>query len=286
MLEGKYENALNQLKRFRENASRPNIVHHIEAKMIWCRFKLQPEKTPVVSDGSRSAFLTAATIFASQKERGKALAMIRKGIRATQGEFPPQPMPFFLKDFPACNRLVQGISPEANELRREYETLMRLHKVAAAMIAFQKSTGSFPKPVDDGKSWREQIVPSFELPETAAVVSEMFAVTQGSTKTPFVVVKGADTAFPGDVATTPGKRFYDGTANTMMIVAGPNEVEWNSTDDVTTEEFFRWRESATEGFYAANCVGNVYWFPADFPMEQIRNFVNRQDRNRFVRPNE
>ena len=70
-----------------------------------------------------------------------------------------------MQDFPACDRLLQEDTPEAVAARTEYETLIKIHQVAAAVIAFEKKHHHFPKANAEGVSWRQQVAPFFQLEE-------------------------------------------------------------------------------------------------------------------------
>ncbi|MCA9050011.1 MAG: hypothetical protein KDA89_14845, partial [Planctomycetaceae bacterium] len=54
-------------------------------------------------------------------------------------------------------------------------------------------------------------------------------------------------------------------------------VPWDSTQDMTADEFLAWRRSTQDGTFAAACDGQVDWYAADFPEEDWQKFVNRRD---------
>lgn len=250
---------------------------HFPAWITWCRAKMEPDAPPRRVDNNRTSHFAVATILSQQGKTEAAIAAILDGIRSPEGNTGRRPVPFFLEDFPACHRLLQQPTPAAMAARREYEILLKLHKVAAAVVAFQKQNGHFPRAELNGVSWRKQILPFFRLPEGADVVEEMYAIESGDSVTPFVVVTGTDTAFSPGEQTAPGRQIPDGTSNTLMICVPPQPVRWDSTEDMTAEKFLAWRKTATDGTFIAACDGQVDWYSADYSIHDWQRFVNRRD---------
>ncbi len=284
LLASDYKSALAEYRMFLTKVKGGVFSDHTQASIAWFRGKLKPESIPIAGDNERTTHFVVATLLAKQGKTGEAIRHVRKEIRAAQGELGQQTVPFFLKDFPTCHQLLQADSPDAIDARVEYETLLKLHQIAAAVVAYEEQNGSLPHASSNGVSWRKQIAPFFRLPNEPKGISDVFFVGGEEDTTPFVVVLGEDTIFPPDRATAPGRNMYDGKANTLFVLASHDAVPGDSSQDLSIADVPQWKQRVGDGIYGATATGDVYWFSSEYPLDQLQNLINPNDRNRVYFP--
>lgn len=188
----------------------------------------------------------------------------------------------FLEDFPTCHRLLLTDAPETRAAKAEYETLLKIHTLTAALVAHRKDNKVLPRANEDGISWRQQIVSFLASQSGVDSVPDLFSAGENKSTTPFVVVVGDDTAFPVDGETN--FRFYDGTANTLLLLASYKAVPADSTQDILFTDLSDWMSGVEEGFFASTVSGRVMWFPKEYPLEELLKLANANDRKRVYFP--
>lgn len=266
MLSGKYELAL---KDFRGINRFP-----VKAWTIWCEARLDPSRELTEQTEEPRADLTVATLLSERGQTAEALMSVRAAVRKCE--------PFLVEDYASCQKLLEGISANAVAARVEYETMLKIHQVAAGMAAFQQEHRIFPAVVEKGRSWRQQIASYLKADDATGRIPELFSINGDSSKTPFVVVVGPDTVFPPDApAALPGRQIIDGTSNTLMILASPERVVWKSTVDLRIDELNQWKTRVDDGVYTAACDGNVYWFSTNSIDKYFTDYINCRDGNSF-----
>ena len=185
---GDYKNALRSYEQYLATSKANFGNTHFPAWITWCRGQIDSEFVPSPDDTNRTSWFAAAAILAQRGMKKEACEMVRRGIQLPEGNTGRHPVPFFLDDYPTCQKLLQLQTAEAWAARQDYETLIRLHKIAAAVIAFQKQNDHFPRADSEGVSWRKQIAPFFQLPNDVDVVREIYALSADEKTTPFAFV--------------------------------------------------------------------------------------------------
>lgn len=284
-LQGDYKLALTEYAQ----ASKPNrSPEELGGCITWCQAMLNPDLPTQAIGYKRPTFFAMAALFASRGDDMEALRWVRKGIRAADARSWSRQIvnPFFPDDFPTVKRLLQLPDASAKAALAEYRTMMQMHQVVAALVKFYKDNKRLPPASKSDVSWRVQVEPGCRLTSDHEQNLTVFSTGKDTNKTPFVAFVGPDTAFPSEDDQREVQRYYDGTANTLMIVASHESVPIASTQDISIDQLDSWFERCDEGFFGATVSGELLWFPKQFPLEQLKILIGGNDKQRAYFPHD